>query len=72
MFEVHFKKATESMLTLKKNFYLTIDRAKKIFGMNFNTSLFFRGNSFDTKQYNGLDLTEEQVDKARLCMMKDS
>ena len=71
MFEVHFKRANERTLELKKEFFLSAERAKAVFGLNYNTSLFFRGNSFDTKQYNGLDLNEEQLARSIEALMKE-
>jgi hypothetical protein len=59
MFEVHFKDANAKVLELKKHFFMTAHNAREVLGFNYKTSLFFRGNSFDVKHANGLDISDD-------------
>jgi hypothetical protein len=50
------KWATLYSIELKKGFFNTALKVTKVFGLNMNTSLFFRGSNFDTKPINILEL----------------
>jgi len=69
--EYYFRWGNFNALIARKHLFETANIAKSLFGLNLDTSLFFRGSTFDTKHFNGLELSEEKISDYNFAQEKD-